>query len=55
MSAPRARKRPHGQIRRSQVVTIFGPGSLLDLPNHSAIVGGLDHWLNTGEEVHEPA
>ncbi len=54
MSAPRAKKRPHGQIRRSQVVTIFGPGSLLDLPNHSAIVGGLDHWFNTGEEVHEP-
>jgi hypothetical protein len=46
MSAPRAKKRPHGQIRRSQVVTIFGPGSLLDLPNHSAIVGGLDHWFN---------
>jgi hypothetical protein len=46
--------RPHGQVRNSQVVTTFGPGSLLDLPNHSVIVGGLDHWIGAGEEVHEP-
>lgn len=34
----------HGQIRKSQIITTFGPGSLLDLPNHSVIVGGLDTW-----------
>ena len=41
---PAGTERPHGQVRQSQVVTTFGPGSLLDLPNHSVIVGGLDHW-----------
>lgn len=46
-------KRPHGQIRQSQTVTTFGPGALLDLPNHSVIVGGLDDWNGVGEEVHE--
>jgi hypothetical protein len=46
--------RPPGQVRHSQVVTTFGPGSLLDLPNHSVIVGGLDHWTGVGDEVHEP-
>lgn len=46
--------RPQGQVRHSQVVTTFGPGALLDLPNHSVIVGGLDHWFGVGEEVHEP-
>jgi hypothetical protein len=27
--------RPHGQIRQSQLITSFGPGSMVDLPNHS--------------------
>ena len=34
----------HGQLRRSQVITTFGPGALIDLPYDSAIVGGLDTW-----------
>jgi hypothetical protein len=46
----------HGQLRRSQVVTTWGPGSLLDLPLYSVILGGLDSWPNVGdlEEVVEP-
>lgn len=46
--------RPQGQVRQSQIVTTFGPGSLLDLPTHSVIVGGLDNWTGVGEEIHEP-
>ncbi|MBI4601330.1 MAG: DUF1998 domain-containing protein [Planctomycetes bacterium] len=46
-------KRPHGQVRLSQVVTTFGPGSMLDLPTRSVLVSGLDHWTQ-GEQVHEP-
>jgi MrfA Zn-binding domain len=46
--------RPQGQVRRSQVIRTFGPGSLLDLPDHSVIVGGLDNWTQDGEEVPEP-
>ncbi len=34
----------YGQIRRGQVITTYGPGALIDLPRHSAIVGGLDTW-----------
>jgi len=52
MSQPN--KRPHGQLRWSQVVTTFGPGSLVDLPEQSAIVGGLEHWFSVSEEIHEP-
>ncbi len=36
--------RPHGQIRQSQIVTTFGPGAMVDLPEQAVIVGGLDHW-----------
>jgi hypothetical protein len=36
--------RAHGQIRQSQIVTTFGPGAMIDLPDHAVIVAGLEHW-----------
>jgi hypothetical protein len=38
------------------VITTYGPGALIDLPRHSAIVGGLDTWPKTSdlEEILEP-
>ena len=53
MSKPRFIK-PAGQIRRSQLLTTFGPGALIELPKHSALVGGLDHWSPGGEQILEP-
>jgi hypothetical protein len=49
-------RRANGQVRRGQVITTYGPGALIDLPRHSAIVGGLDTWPKTGdlEEILEP-
>ena len=49
-------RRAHGQVRRGQVITTYGPGALIDLPRHSAIVGGLDTWpkVNDLEEILEP-
>jgi hypothetical protein len=46
----------HGQVRRSQVITTWGPGSLLDLPRYAVIVGGLDTWPGVSllEEIDEP-
>jgi hypothetical protein len=48
-------RRAHGQIRRGQVITTYGPGALIDLPRHSAIIGGLETWPSAGdlEEIHE--
>ncbi len=46
----RGRVQPHGQLRQSQIVTTFGPGAMVDLPDHSVIIGGLDEW--TGYENH---
>lgn len=47
---------PQGQIRRSQVITTWGPGALIDLPRYSAIIGGLEHWpkLTELDEIREP-
>ena len=49
-------RRSHGQVRRGQVITTYGPGALIDLPRHSAIVGGLETWPKTIdlEEIPEP-
>ena len=48
--------RAHGQIRRGQIIGTYGPGALIDLPNDSAIVGGLETWSKVGpeEEILEP-
>ncbi|MCC7338739.1 MAG: DUF1998 domain-containing protein [Pirellulaceae bacterium] len=47
-------KRAHGQIRQSQLITSFGPGAMMDLPNHSVLISGLDAWSSGGEEIIEP-
>ncbi len=49
-------RKAHGQVRRSQAITSYGPGALIDLPRHSAIVGGLDTWPKTSDldEIIEP-
>jgi len=50
-------RKAQGQIRRGQVITTYGPGALIDLPRHSAIIGGLDtSWPKTSdlEEIIEP-
>jgi len=55
MNKQTSKKKPHGKIRRSQVITTFGPGAMLDLPHYSVLVGGLDGWSDAGtEEIHEP-
>lgn len=48
-----------GKIRRSQIITTYGPGALLDLPRDSAIVAGTESWPPKGqlsdlEEIVEP-
>ena len=42
-------------LRQTQVVTSFGPGSMIDLPSHSIIVGGLNLWTTAGlQRITEP-
>ena len=43
--------RPDGTIRRSQVVTTFGPGAMVDLLDHAVIVSGLERWHHDGKDV----
>ncbi|MDF1555573.1 MAG: DUF1998 domain-containing protein [Deferrisomatales bacterium] len=42
-------------LRRSQLISTWGPGALLDLPDYAVIVGGLDQWpFKSLEEIHDP-
>lgn len=36
-----------GEIRKSQAITTYGPGSLTDFPRMSAIIEGIDNWETT--------
>jgi hypothetical protein len=35
---------PEHKIRLSQAITTFSPGAMVDLPEDSVIIGGLDGW-----------
>jgi len=45
-------------LRRSQLVTGFGPGAMVDLPTRSVVIGGLDLWnmreRGSWQPIHEP-
>jgi len=46
-------KKAPGEIRQSQLVTTFGPGSMVDLPKYSVLIGGLDFWSAGGQSISE--
>jgi hypothetical protein len=39
------------KIRSSQAINSFGPGAMLDLPESSVIIGGLDGWKYEADQV----
>lgn len=40
---------PIGEARRSQLLTTYGAGSMIDLVDRSILVAGLDYWNYAGE------
>lgn len=44
---PRGKVKPNAELRQSQLLTTYGPGSLVDLPKQAVIIGGLDSWRFT--------
>ena len=43
-----------GHVRRSQLVTTYGVGSIVALGDESFMVAGIDHWHDVSERLHEP-
>ncbi len=42
---------PEGKIRRSQLITAYGPGAMVDLIDDAVVIGGLDFWQGDGMRV----
>ncbi len=40
-------KKVVGQIRKSQVITTFGPGAIVDMPDCSVIMASTDYWSDS--------
>lgn len=38
------RLEPEGKVRQSQAISTYGPGAMMDLLDHAALVSGLDFW-----------
>src|SRR5437763_6893982 len=54
ISSKAIRKSEVGEVRPSQSLTTFGIGSLIDLPNLSVLVMGLEDWpIARSEEIGE--
>lgn len=41
-------------IRRSQIITTFGPGSIVDLQHTSVMIAGTSLWPESAISIHEP-
>lgn len=46
-------KKVIGQLRKTQLITTFGSGSIVDLPGYSVIMAATD-WWNGGRKLDEP-
>ncbi|EKC51436.1 hypothetical protein OBE_13609 [human gut metagenome] len=38
-----------GQLRRNQLITTMGAGSIVDLKNASVIIAGIETWENSND------
>lgn len=54
-NSPKTRAPIFGELRPSQIITTFGPGSVVDLPDISVVLAGTNLWtVGPDQEVDEP-
>ncbi|MCY7283887.1 MAG: hypothetical protein LH679_10690 [Cyanobacteria bacterium CAN_BIN43] len=53
MNTKRRNIPPVGQVRQSQILSTFGPGSMVDLPDCSVLIAGLNHWRGDRRPIYE--
>ena len=41
---------PVGEVRHGQLITTYGPGSMVDLPDRSVVIGGLNLWHHNRDD-----
>lgn len=50
----KAKRTSIGKIRRAQLITTFGPGSIVEMPEYTVIMGATDYWDKKSPSFHEP-
>ncbi|MBD3885970.1 DUF1998 domain-containing protein [Leptolyngbya sp. PL-A3] len=53
MSDKKSKSKPSGELRQSQVLSTFGPGSMVDLPTRSVVISGLTYWKGDRQAIRE--
>ena len=48
------KKKVVGQLRRTQLVTTFGSGSIVDMPDYSVVIAATNYWKERSPVLHEP-
>ena len=43
-----------GRLRQTQLVTTFGSGAIVDMPDYSVIIAGTNYWKSNSPVLHEP-
>ena len=43
-----------GRLRKAQLITTFGSGAIVDMPDCSVIIAGTNYWRNNSPILHEP-
>lgn len=47
-------KKVVGKLRKTQLITTFGNGAIVDMPDYSVILGGANYWKAGSHVLHEP-
>lgn len=47
-------KKNKGGVRRSQIITTYGVGSVVAVGDESFMIAGIDRWHSAEVELHEP-
>jgi hypothetical protein len=46
--------KPKGEVRRSQLITTYGVGSIVAVEDESFMIAGIDRWDPGPPNLHEP-
>ena len=50
----KVRKKSIGKIRKTQLITTFGTGSIVEMPEYTVIMGATDYWDKNSPRINEP-
>lgn len=50
----KAKKESLGKLRKTQMITTFGPGAITEMPEFTVIMGATDYWDKKSPRINEP-